>query len=378
MKRLSYLEFKEKTLDNKLKTLIDEDWWQENYKNLNTKIPVICEKQHLTEKSVKTYLKNLDCKICSAKKPKRFISKETFLKKANPEYRYSFADDLKDKLNYNDEVNVTCSVHGIQRRTVKEILHQSSCPECGNLSINKTRKLTFNKFKEKTLDNKLKTLIDEDWWQENYKNLNTKIPVICEKHGEILQPVSSYLKNLKCKECHDESNRIDWSKRLSFDNYYSQGQIITEDYTIPQNTYIEIPCSKCKKIMQKTIFMMYYQQDHVCINCKKKEKGSSYERKIIEHLEENKIKYISEYFIIHQGQKLFFDFYIPNKNIFIEVDGEQHFKPVEYFGGIDAFKELKKRDFLKNRYCFEINSKLIRIPFFDMENYKEYLKKYKI
>jgi len=29
-----------------------------------------------------------------------------------------------------------------------------------------------------------------------------------------------------------------------------------------------------------------------------------------------------------------FDFYLPNENICIEYDGIQHFKPIDYFGGV--------------------------------------------
>lgn len=43
--------------------------------------------------------------------------------------------------------------------------------------------------------------------------------------------------------------------------------------------------------------------------------------------------------------------------------GEQHFRPVDYFGGLEAFDKLKKRDVIKDNYCLKNNIKLIRIPF---------------
>ena len=38
-----------------------------------------------------------------------------------------------------------------------------------------------------------------------------------------------------------------------------------------------------------------------------------------------------------------FDFYLPNQNLIIEYDGEQHFKPVQFgaMSKIDAIKEFK-------------------------------------
>jgi very-short-patch-repair endonuclease len=61
--------------------------------------------------------------------------------------------------------------------------------------------------------------------------------------------------------------------------------------------------------------------------------------------------------------KLKFDFYLPEQSICIEYDGLQHFKPIDYFGGVKSFNELKQRDSIKDKYCLENNIKLIRIPF---------------
>ena len=61
--------------------------------------------------------------------------------------------------------------------------------------------------------------------------------------------------------------------------------------------------------------------------------------------------------------KLRFDFYLPDYNCCIEYDGKQHFEPVEYFGGLEKFKETQKHDFIKNQYCEQKQTKLIRISY---------------
>lgn len=62
--------------------------------------------------------------------------------------------------------------------------------------------------------------------------------------------------------------------------------------------------------------------------------------------------------------KLRFDFKIdtPYGICIIEYDGEQHTKPVEYFGGEKAFHLLKTRDKIKDNYCQDNNIPLLRIP----------------
>lgn len=62
-------------------------------------------------------------------------------------------------------------------------------------------------------------------------------------------------------------------------------------------------------------------------------------------------------------KKLSFDFYIPEFNTVIEYDGKQHFEPVKYWGGKQAYDEIKTRDKIKNDYCELKNIHLVRIPY---------------
>lgn len=69
---------------------------------------------------------------------------------------------------------------------------------------------------------------------------------------------------------------------------------------------------------------------------------------------------------------LSFDFAIYNDNnqlkCLIEYDGNQHFKPIEYFGGEKAFKLQQKKDKIKDDYCAANNIPLIRIPYTEFKN----------
>ena len=80
-------------------------------------------------------------------------------------------------------------------------------------------------------------------------------------------------------------------------------------------------------------------------------------------LKNNKIDYIFQYPVKIEGHNLFFDFYIKDYNCFIEYDGEQHFKAVDYFGGKEKFEKQVQYDGLKNKYCKNNNYILIRIKY---------------
>ena len=108
--------------------------------------------------------------------------------------------------------------------------------------------------------------------------------------------------------------------------------------------------------------------------------GEEYIKKI---LDKNNITYIREHTFndcrSKQNTLLRFDFYLPDYNCCIEIDGRQHFEPVSRFGGEKSFKILQENDKIKNQYCKNHSIYLIRIPYrnkiINKENLKEQLKK---
>ena len=91
------------------------------------------------------------------------------------------------------------------------------------------------------------------------------------------------------------------------------------------------------------------------------------EQRIAELLTFNKNKFIQEATF---GTCLFedthyparFDFLVDN-TFLIEFDGEQHYKPVDMFGGQENFAKIQEHDIYKNQWCKENNIPLIRIPY---------------
>lgn len=82
-------------------------------------------------------------------------------------------------------------------------------------------------------------------------------------------------------------------------------------------------------------------------------------------LDKYNVDYLQEYKFdeCKNKQKLPFDFYIKSLNTCIEFDGEQHYKPIEKFGGITKLIRTKNNDNIKNKFCNENNINLIRISY---------------
>lgn len=78
-----------------------------------------------------------------------------------------------------------------------------------------------------------------------------------------------------------------------------------------------------------------------------------------------------EIYVRYKGQKLFFDFYIRELGVYVEVQGRQHTQFVKHFhGDKEAFRAQKMRDNLKIQYVEEQEKCLVRF-YYDEEITKE-------
>ncbi|XZH99805.1 hypothetical protein ACSXEK_16500 (plasmid) [Clostridium perfringens] len=113
------------------------------------------------------------------------------------------------------------------------------------------------------------------------------------------------------------------------------------------------------------------KRNHGCPICDES-KGEKYVRI---YLENNNIDFIQEYRFEDCRYKytLPFDFYIPDNNLIIEFDGEQHFEVNGYFGGEKEFKDIKIRDKIKNNYCEDNGINLLRIPYWELDSVEDIL-----
>lgn len=96
---------------------------------------------------------------------------------------------------------------------------------------------------------------------------------------------------------------------------------------------------------------------------------SKYENSVIKILKDARIGFFREKTFSDLKHGLFrFDFYIPNLQgapAIVEVDGEQHFKPIY---GRQSFLKGQEHDRRKNSYCLANNIPLYRIPYWEVKN----------
>lgn len=248
------------------------------------------------------------------------------------------------------------------------------CPECQKEISIKKRTLTPEEFKLKVEANSPNkyTLL------ESYIHSNIHILIRYNEcgHEEYVNP-SSILKGIGCKTCRDiRTGEIHGKTHQKF--IEDVCMLVGDEYSVLEPYEkavlpIKSRHNKCGKEFYKR--PSAFLRGERCPICNNHPKG---ERKIIDHLELKNISYIPQYSFADCKNKrvLLFDFAIFMNNILvalIEYDGEQHFRPVDFFGGEKGFNERKFNDQIKNNYCLSSNIPLLRIPYWDFNSIEKIL-----
>lgn len=211
-----------------------------------------------------------------------------------------------------------------------------------------------------------------DYSLVNYINNKVKVKIICPIHGVFEQKPNHHLSGSGCNICNGTFKKsttqfISQSNKIHNNKYdYSLVQYINNE------TKVKIICSIHGVFEQ---IPTSHLKGYGCSKCK----SSKGEISIRNWLQSNDIKFQEQKRFIDCRDKLPlpFDFYLPDYNMCIEYDGEQHFKPFSF--GSDKSKQtqllnfniVKQRDLIKTNFCLNQNIFLVRIPYFkkdDIEN----------
>ena len=291
-----------------------------------------------------------------------------FIEKANKYHHNKYDYSLVNYINSITKIKIICPIHGEFEQIPKGHL-KGGCKLCGIMQIKNKKLKSNNDFITKSIikhDNKYNYTISD------YKGAHNKLKIICPTHGEFEQTPNNHLKGHGCPHCtYNLSNTETFIKRakLIHNNKYDYSKVI---YTNNKSD-ITIICKLHGQFKQTPD--KHLNVGHGCPNCKES-KGEKEVKKI---LSENNIHYISQYKFENCKSKLKlpFDFYLPEHNICIEYNGEQHYKPIKFFGGIKNFKLQQKRDKIKEEYCLNNNIKLIKVKY-TQRNINKFLSRYLI
>ena len=293
---------------------------------------------------------------------------EEALKIHNNKYDYSLA-------KYDgafSTVKIICPIHGVFEQMARTHLFGHCCYSC-NIGVK-----SINEFIKKSKDihnNKY------DYSLVDLKKSYDKIKIICPIHGVFEQTPNSHLQGCGCPKCKEESLIRQSKKRtISFEVFEEMAtKKFSGKYSYNKNVFIKMNIETtiiCPIHGPFSISPSEHLRGRECPKCS----SSSGENKIREILLEKEIVFEEQkkFCDCINKNRLRFDFYIPSLNLCIEYQGRQHYMPIEYFGGVKAFKEQKQRDDKKREYCKNNNILLKEISYEEdiAEQIKQLLKDY--
>lgn len=101
------------------------------------------------------------------------------------------------------------------------------------------------------------------------------------------------------------------------------------------------------------------------------------EKSIERFLIQNNIGYEKQKHFPDLG-KFSYDFYLPELKVLIEYQGQQHYEPVEHFGGQKKFEFQQYSDNLKREYARQNGYQLLEIPYYHLYKINAYLEPLKV
>lgn len=361
---------RKKTTEEAIKELIEArgneyDYSLVEYKAYNKKITILCKEHGPFEQYFNNHLNHgSGCPSCNTEnlRNKFALSHKEIINKFKGVHGDRFDYSKVEYKNYQEKVTIICDLHGEFKQAPAIHLNGGACPKCSN------ENLSFKfKYSEEEAIKKLRETHGEKYEYLDFNGTQKRLRIICPIHGEFLQFYQHHRKGSGCPKCSYEKtgnlNRDSQEKVISdFIETHGDKYIYDEVEYIDSTKKVKIKCKEHGEFWQ---LPCHHKKGVGCPSCSES-KGEKETSKI---LDRHGFSYIKQFKFddCKYKQNLIFDFYVEEKFL-IEYDGEQHYYPVDRFGGKDSFKIQKERDKSKNDWCNKKEIPLLRIPYWEFDN----------
>jgi very-short-patch-repair endonuclease len=216
------------------------DYSEIDYINNSTKIKIKCEIHGFFEQTPNSHLSGNGCIECSGLKRS---TTEEFIRKSKIIHNDKFDYSIVRYINNKTKVKIICKKHGIfEQRPDMHIQLKQGCPKCSG-----TKKLDLNDFilKANEIHNH-----NYDYSKVDYRNYETKIDIICLKHGIFRQTPHAHISGQGCPTCRESKgekiirnfllkNKINFLPNKTFDNCKFKRKLKFDFYLPNFNLIIE-------------------------------------------------------------------------------------------------------------------------------------------
>ena len=325
-----------------------------DYINTTTPVLVQCTHGHAYYTKAELLLTGCGCRICKNQKSKK--THDDYLNELKQ--KNTLITPLEKYNGARTKIKHKCNQCGyIWDALPTNILRNHKCPQC----YRNQRLKTEQEFVQELNQKKPNILLDGE-----FKTYTEKTKFKCKVCGYSWYQIPSHIlsSDKGCYKCG--KIRTGLKLRLTNDEFIKKLYKINpniEPLETYQNSKIKIlvRCLKCKHEWKtKPNALLNYVGCPVCCE-------SVGERIIRNFFNEHNIDFESQKKFnnlrgFHNGL-LSYDFFVPKYNLLIEYQGQQHYHPIDFFGGQQAFECQQFNDNCKRDYAKINNFSLLEIKY---------------
>jgi len=329
------------------------------YVEAHTNVKIICTKDGhgVFEQTPNNHYRGQGCPKCGdlKKSTSQLKSKEDFVKRAkevhpNKNYGYEKVDYKGDR----NKVIIVCPKHGDFKQMPNGHLQGKGCNDCADIVRADKKKVGIENFINRS------NLIHNNFYGYEkvvYVNNRTDVIISCPVHGEFNQAPDGHLSGKGCEECGHL--RTADKRRKPQEDFVEEAKILHRGiYTyeeVDYKSFHEKVLITCKIHGDFPQVPASHLAGNGCPKCYNKNEG----RLAI---------FLNEMAVVHRNHKInnrYFDFYLPDYNLIIERDGEQHyFEPFMIVGSrMKSIEQNHQNDIEKTKLAKSKGHKICRIPY---------------
>lgn len=353
------------------------DYSKVEYINSNTPVIIVCPIHgEFQSKPVQFLQSKWGCKKCATIEAhnKQKMNNEQFITKAKQVWNTKYSYENTNYIDSNHKVTITCPIHGDFKTRPSDFLRKHGCPKCKNDIISKNNIKTKRWSQEYFLE-KAHLMYGNLFSYENARYINqiTKLVIHSNVLNEdfIVSPQNFFRGDFPVKYRGETINKS-WNSYTT-EEFVRIAKIIRPEYDYSKVEYknnknkIEVICPKHGSFYMTPINLIYNNQGcPICVQSR----GETFVKNVLDNM---KLQYKQQYKLDIQNKCLKIDFclFVNNQIVFIEYNGIQHYKPIDFFGGKTSFEQQCSRDNLLRAYCKNNDIILFEykydIPFFELE-----------
>lgn len=187
---------------------------------------------------------------------------------------------------------------------------------------------------------------DYQFVEKEFVNVNTPVTIICKRHGAFPQKPRKHMMGQGCPRCIGRMRTTESFIEEAMEvhkGHYTYDNVKFVDYATP----VTITCKIHGDFPMRPLKHLRGEGCPLC-------QTSKMELEIVAFLKSHlsaKMELQKHFAWLRFQLELALDIYLPEYNIAIECQGEEHFRAIPKFGGEEGFKYTQERDKAKSELC---------------------------